>query len=99
MIAVLHRAGALLVGGIAVLGDGTAAGYSGDHCAGASPRGEHRRWWRWGLLLEHAVVLVGLVLLLGRASALVAMVTAAGACSGARRAGASPGGEHRRWWR
>jgi hypothetical protein len=93
VIAVLHRAGALLVGGVALLG------YSGDHCAGASPRGEHRRWWRWGLLLGHAVVLVMLVLLLGRAPALVAMMTAAGACNSARRAGASPRGEHRRWWR
>jgi hypothetical protein len=35
VIAVLHRAGALLVGGIALLGDVTAAGCSGDHCAGA----------------------------------------------------------------
>ena len=30
-----RRAGALLVGGIALLGEGTAAGCSGDHCAGA----------------------------------------------------------------
>jgi hypothetical protein len=33
----------------------------------------------------------------GRALVLVAMMTAAGACSSARRAGASPRGEHRRW--
>jgi hypothetical protein len=45
------------------------------------------------------VVLVVLVLSLVEALAWLTMMTAAGACSKARRAGASPRGEHRRWLR
>jgi hypothetical protein len=60
-----RRAGALLGGGIGLVGDGWCRWCSGDRRAGASPwEGCIGFGWRW-LLLHAAVVLVVLVHLLG----------------------------------